>query len=137
VQVHASDLHVPVLGQLASAQLSLRDALKPGPLEVIRLDTPFGRWPLCQQTLEDALRDPYHPTVFSTPNSTARRSSFQRASSGKVKNMGVSGREALVFSIRSKARMQIGFLSSLCPAAGPRRILARGLSKKGRGIVHR
>jgi hypothetical protein len=42
-----------------------------------------------------------------------------------------------VFSIRSKARMQIGFLSSLCPAAGPRRILARGLSKKGRGIVHR
>src|SRR6516225_4044552 len=45
-QVSSADLHVPILGQLAPAQLPLGDALKSGPLEIVRLDAPFRRGPL-------------------------------------------------------------------------------------------
>src|SRR5262245_47861494 len=37
-EVAPADLHVPILGQLAPAQLPLGDALEPGALEVVRLD---------------------------------------------------------------------------------------------------
>ena len=38
-QVAPVDFIVPVLGQLAPAQLPLGDALEPGPLEVVGFDT--------------------------------------------------------------------------------------------------
>ena len=40
------DLHIPVLGQLAPAQLPLGDALEPGPLEIVGLHALFGGGPL-------------------------------------------------------------------------------------------
>ena len=44
--VPPADLHIPILGQLASAQLPLGDALEPGPLEVVGFDTfPGGGHP--------------------------------------------------------------------------------------------
>jgi hypothetical protein len=45
-QVSSADLHVPILVQLAPAQLPLGDALKTGPLDVVRLDAPFRGRPL-------------------------------------------------------------------------------------------
>jgi hypothetical protein len=50
----SADLHVPVLSQLTAAQLSLRDALELGSLEVISLDTSLGRGPLGKQALRRA-----------------------------------------------------------------------------------
>jgi hypothetical protein len=41
-QVAPGDLYIPILGQLAPAQLPLGDALEPGPLEVVGLDAPLG-----------------------------------------------------------------------------------------------
>jgi hypothetical protein len=38
-QIASAYLHVPVLGQLAPAQLPAGEALEPGPLEVVSLDT--------------------------------------------------------------------------------------------------
>jgi hypothetical protein len=150
VQVPASDLHVPVLGQLASAQLSLRDALKPGPLEVIRLDTPFGRWPLCQQTPEDALCDPYHPAVFSNldPELHGPPVFIPACVLGKGKEHGrfrsrglgvlytFESANATMHAELACSWLEIGFLSSLCLAAGPMRFLRPGPSKKSRGIDH-
>jgi hypothetical protein len=37
-QIPPADLNIPVLGQLAPAQLPLSDALEPGPLEVVGFD---------------------------------------------------------------------------------------------------
>jgi len=56
----SADLHIPVLAQLAPAQLPLGDALEPGPLEVVRRDAPLGCecGPLGQYALEHATRDP-------------------------------------------------------------------------------
>jgi hypothetical protein len=47
-QVAPADLHVPILGQLAPAQLLLSDALEPGPLEIVRLNAALGGRPLRQ-----------------------------------------------------------------------------------------
>jgi hypothetical protein len=41
-QVPPANLHVPVLGQLAAAQLPLGDALELAPLEVVRLHARLG-----------------------------------------------------------------------------------------------
>src|SRR5262249_2499234 len=43
---------------------------------------------------------------ISTPNSTACRSAFQRASSGKVKNIGASDHAPVMFSKRSQPGTQ-------------------------------
>jgi hypothetical protein len=47
-QIPPADLHVPILGQLALAQLPLGDALKSGPLVSTPLRPPlecsFDRW---------------------------------------------------------------------------------------------
>ena len=47
-QVPPADLHVPVVGQLALAQLPLGDALEPRPPKVVRLDAALGGGPLRQ-----------------------------------------------------------------------------------------
>ena len=89
-QVPPADLHVPILGQLAPSQLPLGDALEPRPLEVVRLYAASGvgrsgnsRWNTRRGTLMTARYSP-----ISTPNSTACRSAFQWAFSGKVKSTG-------------------------------------------------
>jgi hypothetical protein len=41
-KIPPADLDIPVLGQLAPAQLPFGDALEPGPLEIISLDAPLG-----------------------------------------------------------------------------------------------
>jgi hypothetical protein len=53
-QVPPADLDIPVLSQLALAQLPLSSALEPGPLEVVRLDAPLRRGRLGQEPLEPA-----------------------------------------------------------------------------------
>jgi hypothetical protein len=45
-QIPPADLDIPILGQLAPAQLPLGDALEPGSLEVVRLDAAFRGRPL-------------------------------------------------------------------------------------------
>src|SRR6516225_9293003 len=112
-QVSPADLDVPVLGQLPPAQLPLSDALKPGPLEIISLDAPLGSGPLGSSrwnTRRGTRTTPrYSPT--STPNSAACRSAFQRASSGKVKNIVGSARalaSLVTFSKRFSARIATG-----------------------------
>jgi hypothetical protein len=84
-RVSPADLHIPILGQLAAAQLLLGDALEPGPLEVAGFDAPLGvgrfgkrRW----KTRRGTRTTPWYSPI-STPNSTACRSAFHRASSGK------------------------------------------------------
>jgi len=47
-QVSPADLDVPILGQLASAQLPLGHALEARPLKVVRLDAALGGGPLRQ-----------------------------------------------------------------------------------------
>ena len=63
-QVPSADLDIPVLGQLAPAQLPLGDALEPGPLKVERLDSPL-RGAAPGGALEDAPRTPEDTAVFS------------------------------------------------------------------------
>jgi hypothetical protein len=46
LQVAPTDLNIPILDQLAPAQLPLSDALEPGPLEIVRLDAPLVGRPL-------------------------------------------------------------------------------------------
>jgi hypothetical protein len=48
-QVPPADLHVPVPGQLAPAQLPLNDAFEPAPLETVGLDAPFRGWSIRQE----------------------------------------------------------------------------------------
>jgi hypothetical protein len=64
-QIASADLHIPVLGQLAPAQLPLGDGLEPGPLEVVSLDTPLGGGRSERQPLEDAPWDPDHAAVLA------------------------------------------------------------------------
>jgi hypothetical protein len=47
-QIPSADLDIPVLGQLASPGLPIGGALKPGPLEVVRLDALLEGGPLRQ-----------------------------------------------------------------------------------------
>jgi hypothetical protein len=89
-QIPPADLDIPVLGQLAPAQLPPGDTLEPGPLGIVRLDAPLGmgrpansRW----NTRRGTRTTPRYSPI-STPNATACLSAFQRASSGKVKNIG-------------------------------------------------
>ena len=49
--VLSGDPGIPFLGQLTPAQLSLGDALEPGPLGVVHLDIPLGSRPLGQERL--------------------------------------------------------------------------------------
>jgi hypothetical protein len=49
-QIPPADLHIPILGQLAPAQLPLGHALEPGPLEVVRLGAGWG-WRVPAQDL--------------------------------------------------------------------------------------
>jgi hypothetical protein len=65
VQIASGELDVTVFGQLAPAQLPLSDTLKPGPLEIVRLDAALGRGPLRQQALKHAPRHPDHAVVFA------------------------------------------------------------------------
>jgi hypothetical protein len=53
--------HIPILGQLAPAQLPLGNALEAGPLEVVRSDAILGGGPLREQALEHA------PGTVTTP----------------------------------------------------------------------
>jgi hypothetical protein len=46
MQVAPADLDIPILGQLVATQLPLGDALEPGSLEVVRLDTALRGGPL-------------------------------------------------------------------------------------------
>jgi hypothetical protein len=62
-QVPPADLDIPVLGQLAAAQLPLSDAIEPGSLEVVGLDAAFGGGRLREQALEYAPRDPTRPRM--------------------------------------------------------------------------
>jgi hypothetical protein len=64
-QVASGDLDIPIRGQLPPAQLPLGDALEPGPLEVVRLDTllrgcaaqpPGGEIPKRQHIYDDSGR---------------------------------------------------------------------------------
>ena len=48
-QIPRTDLDIPILGQLALAQLPLGDALKPGSLEVVRLNAPLRCGPFRQE----------------------------------------------------------------------------------------
>jgi hypothetical protein len=57
----ANPRHIPILGQLEPAQLPLGDALKTGPLEVVRSDAILGGGPLREQALEHA------PGTVTTP----------------------------------------------------------------------
>ena len=45
-QITPTDLNVPILGQLTPTELPLGDALKPGPLEIARLNAPLRGGPL-------------------------------------------------------------------------------------------
>jgi hypothetical protein len=87
-QVTTADLDITV-GQLSASQFPLGDQLKPGPLQVYAsrqfsgVTAPSMKR---QKTLRGTRTTPsYSP--MPTPNSTARRSVFYRASSGKLKNM--------------------------------------------------
>jgi hypothetical protein len=78
-QVPPADLDIPILSQLAPAQLPLGDALELGSLEVVDLDAPLG-----QEPLEDVPRHPDHAPILADldPERSACRLVFQRASSG-------------------------------------------------------
>jgi putative ABC transport system substrate-binding protein len=62
--VPPADLDIPVLGQLPPTHLPLGNAFEPGRLEIVRLDAPLGGWPVGQEPLEDAPRDPDHAAVL-------------------------------------------------------------------------
>ena len=67
-QVAPADLHVPILGQLAPAQLPLGDALEPGPLKEGGRDAALRGGPLGQWTLEHAPRHPDDAAVLADLN---------------------------------------------------------------------
>ena len=112
-QVPPADFDIPILGQLASAQLALGDALEPGPLEVIRLHAPLRggrsgsrRW----DTRRGTRTMPWYSPI-STPNSTACCSAFQWASSGRRRTSGLVrklGSEVTLFFKRSRSAAQQG-----------------------------
>jgi hypothetical protein len=64
-QIPSADLHVAILGQLAPPKFPLGYALKPRPLEIVRLDTPLGGGPLGQEALEHPSRDPDDAVVLA------------------------------------------------------------------------
>jgi hypothetical protein len=51
-EITAGDLDTAIISQLPAAQLALDDKLKPGPLEMQRLQASFGRRRLIEQPLE-------------------------------------------------------------------------------------
>jgi hypothetical protein len=64
-QIPPADLHIPVLGQPAPAQLPLSDALEAGPLEIVGFDAPLGGGPIGREPLEYAPRHPDHAAVLA------------------------------------------------------------------------
>jgi hypothetical protein len=109
-EVPSTNLDIPIIGQLAPAKFALGDALEPGALEIISLDAPLGGGPLREQPLEHAPRHPDHAVVLANLDLELHGLplGIPRAFSGKVKNIGVSGRGALseMFSIRSAIGLQ-------------------------------
>ena len=89
------DLHFPILGQLPAGAVSVRlcsrtgsaGGSKPRPTSRASGSSGNTRWNTHRGTVTTPWCSP-----ISTPNSTACRSAFQWASSGKVKNMAVSDR---------------------------------------------
>jgi hypothetical protein len=86
-QIAASDLDVPVLGQLTPPQLSLGGSLEACSLQVVSFEAALGDRGIRQQALEHAPRYPYHAVVFADFNSKLN-SLPVGIPSGKVKNIG-------------------------------------------------
>jgi hypothetical protein len=64
-QIAASDLDVPVLGQLTPPQLPLGGFLKACSLQVVCFNVAFGGGCVRQQALEHAPRYPHNAAVFA------------------------------------------------------------------------
>ena len=94
-KIAPGDLDIAIIGELAATELALDDHLKPGALKVECLKAPMRARRAFEHPLERPLRHPYRALVCprTTLNSTASRLAFQRASSGKLKNMMASGSE--------------------------------------------
>ena len=81
MQIVASDLDVPVLGQLTPPQLPLGGSLETCKLPAVRFDAALG-----SGGTGHAPAYPHHAVVFADFNAkftTACRSAFYRSSSGK------------------------------------------------------
>ena len=87
-EISAIDLHIAIIGQMATPYLAFGNTLKTGPLQVVRLQaflgchsaTYGGRTSRGTRTMPS-----YSPIPM--PNSTTPLTAFQRASGGKRKNM--------------------------------------------------
>jgi hypothetical protein len=67
-------------------------------MEMVALNAAFWRGAFQKKALENTAGNAHHASYspISTPNSTALRSTFQRASSGKLKNIATSRGEGYV-----------------------------------------
>ena len=82
----AQHLAIPILGQLALAELPLGDALEAALAEVVGFETPLGRGPLVREDLEHAPRRGTRRSRRLTPPPAARHSTGRP---WEVKNMGL------------------------------------------------
>ena len=89
-EISATDLHIAIIGQMATPYLAFGNTLKTGPLQVIRFHAFLGRHSAIYEAAEDLARHANDALVFTEipmPNSTTPLTAFQCASGGKRKNM--------------------------------------------------
>jgi hypothetical protein len=98
-EVAATDLDIAIVGQLPAARLALDDKLEAGSMQMVRLRAFLGRHGAIDVAPEDIARHADHALVLADAdaNSTAGRSGFHRASSGKLKNMAQLDRYGFLF----------------------------------------
>jgi hypothetical protein len=64
-QVAASDLDVPIVGQMPTPNFSLGDEFEPGAVQVVGFEAPFRRAGFRKQDLEDAPGNPHDALIFA------------------------------------------------------------------------
>jgi hypothetical protein len=69
-QITASDLHISVIGELSPPNFMLGDTLEASLMQVVPLQTTFGRRGLRKELLEDAPVDVHDPLVLADRDTT-------------------------------------------------------------------
>ena len=64
----ATDLHIAIIGQMATPYLAFSNTLKTGPLQVVRLHAFLGRHSAINKAMEDLARYANDALLFTDPD---------------------------------------------------------------------
>jgi hypothetical protein len=88
-EISTTDLHIAIIGQMATPYLAFGNTLKTGPLQVVRIHAFLGRHSPINKAAEELARHANDALVFTDPDAELDHAphSVPAASGGKRKNM--------------------------------------------------